>query len=158
LGRQSGNTRTRERLLGLRLGLLADTALDGTRPLLTRAVSQVGEGDLDRGVALLRRTATMLMTEDLAVAADHEKYAVEVAARANRPGGALDQGLKRDLVLATSTLDAETVMTMVEPTVAERYEAVDIEALGSLGDDLTAAYLVDVHQTRPPFLERGVRG
>jgi EmrB/QacA subfamily drug resistance transporter len=150
LGRQSGNTRTRERLLGLRLGLLADTALDGTRPLLTRAVSQVGEGDLGRGVALLRRTATMLMTEDLAVAAEREKYAVEVAARANQPGGVLDQDLKRELVLATASLDAERVMTMLEPTVAERYEAVDIEALSSLGEDLSAAYLVDVHQSRQP--------
>jgi EmrB/QacA subfamily drug resistance transporter len=148
LGRHESNTRTRERLLGLRLGLLADTALDGTRPLLARAVAQVGNGSLEEGVALLRRTATMLMTEDPAVAADREQYAAEVAARANQPGGALDQDLKRELALAAAELDAETVMTMLEPTVADRYEAVDIDALGSLGDDLTAAYLVDVHQTR----------
>jgi EmrB/QacA subfamily drug resistance transporter len=148
LGRHESNTRTRERLLGLRLGLLADTALDGTRPLLTRAVAQVGNGSLEEGAALLRRTATMLMTEDPAVAADREQYAAEVAARANQPGGALDQDLKRELALAAAELDAETVMTMLEPTVADRYEAVDIDALGSLGDDLTAAYLVDVHQTR----------
>jgi hypothetical protein len=92
----------------------------------------------------------MLMTEDLAVAAEREKYAVEVAARANQPGGVLDQDLKRELVLATASLDAERVMTMLEPTVAERYEAVDIEVLSSLGEDLSAAYLVDVHQSRQP--------
>jgi hypothetical protein len=148
LGREDGNTRTHERLLGLRLGLLADTAIRGDRPLLTKAVTQVGEGDLERGVKLLRLTAKMLTTDDLAVAADRERYAVEVACRAKQPGGALDQQLKRELALAVTERDAHTVMTTVEPTVAERHEAVDIDALKALGDDLTAAYLVDRYRIR----------
>ena len=40
-------------------------------------------------------------------------------------------------------------MTTLEPTVAERYEAVDIGLLERVGDDLTAAYLVDALRTRP---------
>ena len=44
LGREAGNTRTNERLLGLRLGLLADSALRGDRPLLTRAVTAARRG------------------------------------------------------------------------------------------------------------------
>lgn len=148
LGRDKEHTRTHERLLGLRLGLLADTARTGDRPLLTRAVSQLGDGDLDRGVALLQRTARMLTTEDLAEAAEDERYAVEVAARGRRPGGALDQDLKRELATAVADRDARTVMTTVEPTVAERHEAIDIGVLESVGDELTAALLVDVQQSR----------
>ena len=44
--------------------------------------------------------------------------------------------------------DARTVMTTVEPTVAERHEAVDIRLLSAVGDDLTAAYLVDRQNAR----------
>ena len=39
-------------------------------------------------------------------------------------------------------------MTTVEPTVAERHEAVDIRLLSAVGDDLTAAYLVDRQNAR----------
>jgi hypothetical protein len=148
LGRGAGNTRTHERLLGLRLGLLADSALRGDRPLLSRAVIRLGEGDLDAGAALLHRTARMLTTEDPSVAADTERFAVEVAARAKAPGGVLDDWLKRELATAIAERDAHEVMTTLEPTVAERYEAVDVRMLERVGDDLTAAYLVDRRQAR----------
>ncbi|WP_442290507.1 MDR family MFS transporter [Terrabacter sp. 2RAF25] len=148
LGREAGNTRTHERLLGLRLGLLADSALRGDRPLLMRAVTRLGDGDLDAGAALLHRTARMLTTEDAALAADTERFAVEVAARAKQPGGILDEALKRELATAVAERDAATVMTTVEPTVAERHEAVDIRLLSSVGDDLGAAYLVDRQNAR----------
>jgi hypothetical protein len=148
LGRDKGHTRTNERLLGLRLGMLADAAVTGDRPLLSRAVTQLGDGDLDRGVALLQRTARMLTAEDLAEVAESERYALEVAARGRRPGGALDQDLKRELATAIADRDAQTVMTTVEPTVAQRHEAIDIEVLSAVGDDLTAAFLVDVQQSR----------
>jgi hypothetical protein len=147
LGRDAGNTRTNERLLGLRLGLLADAALSGDRPLLSRAVADVGQGDLERGAALLQRTSRMLTTEDNAVAADTERYAVEVAELARR-SGPLTQELKRELATAVAERDARTVMTTIEPTVAERYEAVDIDMLERVGDDLTAAYLVDALRAR----------
>ena len=39
-------------------------------------------------------------------------------------------------------------MTTVEPTVAERHEAIDIRLLSRVGDDLTAAYLVDRQNAR----------
>lgn len=148
LGREAGNTRTHERLLGLRLGLLADSALRGDRPLLTRAVTRLGDGDLDAGAALLHRTARMLTTEDPALAAETERFAVEVAARARAEGGVLDEALKRELATAVAERDARTVLTTVEPTIAERHEAVDIRLLSSVGDDLTAAYLVDRQKAR----------
>ncbi|MEW1955647.1 MDR family MFS transporter [Terrabacter sp. NPDC080008] len=148
LGREAGNTRTHERLLGLRLGLLADSALRGDRPLLTRAVTRIGDGDLDAGAALLHRTARMLTTEDPALAAETERFAVEVAARARADGGVLDEALKRELATAVAERDSRTVLTTVEPTVAERHEAVDIRLLSSVGDDLGAAYLVDRQNAR----------
>ena len=148
LGRDGDKTRTHERLLGLRLGLLADAALRGDRPLLTRAVTEVGDGDLARGAALLHCTSRMLTTEDNSVAADTEPYAVEVAALAKRAGGVLTAGLRRELVTAVAERDATTVMTTVEPTVAERHQAVDLRMLEAVGDDLTGAYLVDAARTR----------
>ena len=148
LGRDGGHTRTGERLLGLRLGLLADAALRGDRPLLIRAVTQLGNGDLDEGAALLRRTSRMLTTEDFAIAADTERFAVEVAARAKRPNGILDDELRRELATAVAERDARTVMTTLEPTVAERHEAVDIALLGLVSDDLSAAHLVDRQNLR----------
>ena len=148
LGRGGRNNRTRERLLGLRLGMLADAALTGERPLLSQAVSQVGDGDLARGVELLRRTSRMLTTEDHAEAADTERFAVEVAALARRDGGVLNQALRRELAVAIAERDEREVMTTVEPTVAERHEGVDVQLLERVGDDLSAAFLVDSAQAR----------
>ena len=105
-------------------------------------MTRLGEGDLGAGAALLHRTSRMLTTEDAALAAETERFAVEVAARAKVPGGILDEALKRELATAVAERDARTVMTTVEPTVAERHEAVDIRLLSTVGDDLTAAYLV----------------
>ena len=150
LGREGGRTRTHERLLGLRLGLLADAALTGDRPLLARAVTQIGDGDLQRGVALLQHTSRMLTTEDLGEAAASEQYAVEVASRGRRSGGPLDQDLKRELATAIAERDAQTVMTTIEPTVAERHEGVDVAVLSAVGEDLTAAFLVDIQRSRQP--------
>ena len=92
----------------------------------------------------------MLTTEDLAEAAESERYALEVAARGRRPGGALDQDLRRELVTAIAERDARTVMTTVEPTVAERHEGIDISHLESVGDELSAAFLVDLQRSRQP--------
>ncbi len=125
LGRETGNSRTRERILGLRLGLLADTALRQDRPLLTQAVTDLGGGDLDRGAALLQRTSRMLTTEDNDVAAETEIFAVEVAALAKQSGGVLTQSLKRELATAVAERDEQTVMSTIEPTVADRHEAIN---------------------------------
>lgn len=148
LGRDGSHTRTGERLLGLRLGLLADAALRGDRPLLIRAVTRLGDGDLEEGAALLHRTSRMLTTEDLTLAAETERFAVEVAARARRGPGILDTDLRRELAVAVADRDEQTVMTTREPTVADRYECVDIVLLGHVSDDLSAAHLVDQQNLR----------
>ena len=57
LGRLSRNSRTHERMLGLRLSLLAGSARRSDRPFLQQAATTLGGGDLERGIALLERTA-----------------------------------------------------------------------------------------------------
>ena len=105
LGRDSGASRTRERLLGLQLSLLCDQAVLPNRPLLRQAVTDIGDGDFDRGMALLSRTAVMMTTEDFDVAARSERYAVEVAARGRQRGGALSPPLRTELATAAACLD-----------------------------------------------------
>lgn len=148
LGRDSGASRTRERLLGLQLSLLCDQAVRDDRPLLRRAVADVGEGDFDRGLALLSRTAVMLTTEDHAVAARTERYAVEVGRRGARRGGALTPDLRLELASAAARLETEDVTTREEPSVAQRHEAVDVASLNAVGSDITAALLVDLRRAR----------
>ncbi len=141
--------RTRERLLGIQLGLLADQARPD-RPLLCRAVTEVGEGDFGRGLELLRRTAQMLTTEDEQVAADAERFAVAVGALAGRHGGLLSRGLRADVAVAAALArrDSEAVLQGPEPTVAEKYEAVDVSRLQLAGNELTSALLVDLVGSR----------
>ncbi len=148
LGRDSEHVRTHERIIGLQLGLLARSATRADRPLLAKAVTDLGDGDLDRGVALLERTARMLATEDDAAAADAEKFAAEVAAKGERPGGVLSDDLRKELATLAANADRDSVLGGVEPAVTQRYESVDITTLAQVGSDLAAALLVDVEQSR----------
>lgn len=148
LGRDSEHVRTQERIIGLQLGLLARSATRPDRPLLAKAVTDLGDGDLDRGVALLERTARMLATEDDAAAAAAEKFAAEVAAKGERAGGVLSAELRQDLAALAANADRDTVLRSVEPAVTQRYESVDISTLSQVGSDLASAMLVDIEQSR----------
>nr|WP_284305967.1 MDR family MFS transporter [Mobilicoccus caccae] len=147
LGRGSGPTRTKERLLGLRLQTLATRASSEEYALLRRAVTDLGEGDLERGIALLERTARMLLTEDEHVAAEAERYACEVAKIGSRHGGVLSPELRSVLVAEAATI-GEAALQGQEPTVADRYESVDVGELVHVGNDLGAALMVDLHRSR----------
>ncbi|WP_226343754.1 MDR family MFS transporter [Agilicoccus flavus] len=149
LGRAGDSSRTEERLLGLQLSLLCDQAVRPDRPLLRRAVTGVGGGDFDRGLALLSRTAVMLTTEDHAVAARSEKYAVEVADAGRRSGGALDPALRLELATAAAAVEESVVLSVVEPTVTDRYAAVDLAGVRSVSADVTSALLVDLRGHGP---------
>lgn len=144
LGRGGGATRTGERLLGLQLELLAQQAFRADRPLLRQAVTDLGEGDFDRGVALLSRTAVMLTTEKPDVAAHSERYALEVASRSDRRGGVLSEELRRRLAARAADVDEEVVLAGAEPTVQERFEGLDMRKLRATTNDLTGALLVDL--------------
>lgn len=148
LGSGSGATRTKERLLGLQLAILAEQAARGRHPHLMQAVQELGDGDPGRGIALLERTSLMLTTEDHEVAAGAEKYAAEVAAAGARAGGVLSPELQRTLAAAAADLDDRHVLSTVEPLVTERHAAVGLDHLSAVGSDLTAALLVDLTRRR----------
>lgn len=147
LGRGSGATRTKERILGLELQILAERATTGDHPLLRQGVTDLGSGDLSRGVALLERTAHMLLTEDEHAAAKAEQYASEVARMGTRPGGVLSPEL-RSILVAEAAEIGQAALRGEEPTVQARYESVDVTELVRVGNDLSSALMVDLGRHR----------
>lgn len=77
------HARSRERMMGAHLILLADQVGAGN-PILRDAVTEFGEGDLERGLQLLRSAGTMLMAEDPETIDAHEAFAVELSKRGLR--------------------------------------------------------------------------
>lgn len=140
--------RTRERLLGIQLAIVAESAARADRPLLTRAVAELGSGDLSRGLTLLHCTAEMLSSEDPDVAASTEKYACALAKRISDAGDTMSDDLRRQIAFAASTAPRQVVAEEIEATVADRHEGVDVGKLRLAASDLMAALLVDLATER----------
>jgi hypothetical protein len=137
--------RTRERVLGIELGVLARQACRNDRPLFRRAVLELGAGDLDRGRVLLARASRMLTSDDPREAAEAERYAVELGRAAAAPGGVLSEELRQELaVRAAAARPAQDVLSIIEPTVAQRHEAVDLAQLRQAASELSAVLLVEL--------------
>lgn len=81
--------RTRELVLALQLDLLVRESRREDRGLLRRAVTEIGDGALSHGQAVLERSAAMLSSDDPEQVAEAEKYACSLANRAARKGGVL---------------------------------------------------------------------
>lgn len=138
------SSREQERALGVQFQMLARAASSADYPLLTRAVTDLGNGDFHEGLQLLRRTSRMLRATDSADMEQNEKYAAEVSARASKDGTFLSQKLREDFVLAASLSRPDAAAaTEEEPTVAESYERVNVAKLREVSSDLTAMLLVD---------------
>ena len=147
----SGNgsgARTRERLLGIQLAIVAESAARGDRPLLTRAVTELGSGDLSRGLTLLHCTAEMLTSDDPDVAASTERYACALADRVRSGGDTMSEDLRRQIAVAAATAPRGVVLDSIERSVADRHEGVDIGKLKHAANDLMAALLVDLATDR----------
>ena len=140
--------RTRERLLGIQLAIVAESAARGDRPLLTRAVTELGSGDLSRGLTLLHCTAEMLTSDDPDVAASTERYACALADRVRSGGDTLSEDLRRQIAVAAATAPRGVVLDSIERSVADRHEGVDIGKLKHAANDLMAALLVDLATDR----------
>lgn len=136
--------RTRERLLGLELAIVAESAARADRPLLTRAVTELGSGDLSRGLTLLHCTAEMLTSDDPELVAAVEKYACELAERISVTGVSMSEELRRRIALAAAQTPRRAVLEEIEQPVAERHEAVDIAKLRSAANELMAALIADI--------------
>ncbi len=141
--------RTRERILGIQFSVLTNEAARDDRPLLRRAVAEVGSGDFERGLQLLNRTAALLVDEEQQAVTESEKYAVEIARLAGRKEGLLSRELRADLAVAAASVEPDQVLAGPEITVAERHQAVDISRLTSAGSELASALLVDILTARP---------
>ncbi|MEL4358262.1 MULTISPECIES: MDR family MFS transporter [unclassified Luteococcus] len=156
LGRLGGRTRSGERLLGLQLDLLARQAEREDRPLLRQAIADLGKGNYHDGAWILAQTAQMLTSEDANQVAELEKYGAEVAHLAGRKGGVLGAQLRQDLAVRVAEVteaSREQVLSGAEPTVADRFEAVDINKLRQASHDLTNAFLVDLYDHPTPVVE-----
>ncbi len=150
--------RTRERVLGLQLAMLAGQAGRDDRPLLTRAVTELGDGDVERGRCVLERAAIMLTSDDEQQAAAAERYAVELGRRAGLEGGLLSDALRQDLAVAVAERTPDEVLTAIEPTVAERHAAVDLSRVRQAASELATALLVDIGHPAPAGAAASRRG
>ena len=140
--------RTRERLLGIQLAIVAESAARGDRPLLTRAVTELGSGDVGRGLTLLHCTAEMLTSDDPDVAASTERFACALADRVSAGGDTMSEDLRRQIAVAAAMAPSPVVLDDIERTVADRHEGVDIGKLRHAANDLMAALLVDLASDR----------
>ncbi|MDO5676927.1 MAG: DHA2 family efflux MFS transporter permease subunit [Propionibacteriaceae bacterium] len=75
--------RSKERIMGAHLILLAEQVRDDN-PILRDAVAEFGNGDLARGLEILRSTGAMLLSEDPAEIDAHEAFAVELSKRGRK--------------------------------------------------------------------------
>lgn len=119
LSPEDAHARSRERIMGAHLVLLAEQVTDAN-PILRDAVSEFGNGDLERGLQILRSTGTMLLAEDSAVIDEHEAFAVELSKR----------GLRRHMLSEAMTERLDAVATLVAehpsgPPTRPRIDTVD---------------------------------
>lgn len=139
--------REQERQLGVEFELLERTARRADYPLLERAVTELGKGDFERGLSLLRHTATMLKSINYAEAANEEKYAAEISQLAKRRGGAFSRELLDDYIAAAAFKrpdEPEPEFPDDNITVAERSERVDVGKLREVRAQLGAMLLIDL--------------
>lgn len=92
-----------EQMMAAHLILLIEQVKRGENEMLRAAVTEYGEGDLQRGLQLLRSTSTMLLAEDPAVIDEHEEFAVELS----------DRGQKREMLSADITDELNRIAAQV---------------------------------------------
>jgi len=96
---------------------------------------------------MLHRAALMLTSDDEEEAARAEPFAVELCRRAAASGGLLSPELRQDLAVQAAERSREEVLSMIEPTAAERHTAVDIAQVRQAAGELATALLVDLAPT-----------
>lgn len=95
--------RSTERMMAAHLILLIEQVKRGENEMLRAAVAEYGDGDLQRGLQLLRSTSTMLLAEDPAVIDEHEEFAVELS----------DRGQKREMLSRDITDELNRIAAQV---------------------------------------------
>lgn len=141
------HSRHKERIMGAHLVLLAEQATD-TNPLLRDAIAEFGEGDLDRGLQLLRSTGTMLLSEDPAVIDEHEAFAVEFSNRGKKRRMLSDDITERLNEIALRVAERPT-QTPTKPRI-DSVEGVDGSAMRRALMMLDSALVADIASRRWP--------
>lgn len=139
-----GGERTRERIVAARLQLIGAESHDESRTLLRRAITELGDGDLEVGQALLRHTSAMLGSDDPETAAKQEKFAAVVAGAAAAPGGILSEGVRQELAVRAAAKSREEVLSAFEPAVTANIEAVRVTDLADAANDLSTVLVLDL--------------
>ncbi len=139
--------RSRERLMGAHLMLLADQVGDAN-PILRDAVTEFGEGDLLRGLQLLRSTGTMLLAEDPATIDAHEEFAVELSKRGQKRAMLSDELTER-LYRVSSLVASELAGAPVKPHT-KSVDGVDGAGLERVVWMLDGAMVADLATQRWP--------
>lgn len=139
-----GGERTRERIVAARLQLIEAESHDESRTLLRRAITELGDGDLEVGQALLRHTSAMLGSDDPETAAKKEKFAAVVASAAAAPGGILSEGVRQELAVRAAAKSREEVLSAFEPAVTANIEAVRVTDLADAANDLSTVLVLDL--------------
>ncbi len=139
-----GGERTRERIVAARLQLIEAESHDESRTLLRRAITELGDGDLEVGQALLRHTSAMLGSDDPETAAKQEKFAAVVASAAAAPGGILSEGVRQELAVRAAAKSREEVLSAFEPAVTANIEAVRVTDLADAANDLSTVLVLDL--------------
>ncbi len=147
---ENEGARTRERILALQMDLLVRESRRDDRGLLRRAVTEIGDGDLRHGQAILERTAQMLSSDDLEQVAEAEKYACSLANRAARKGGVLSDDIRKDIAVKVAEgRDRQEVLAGHEKAITDNFEAVDFTQLRGAANDLATVLMLDleIHAT-----------
>lgn len=139
-----GGERTRERIVAARLQLIEAESHDESRTLLRRAITELGDGDLETGQALLRHTSAMLGSDDPETAAKQEQFAAVVASAAAAPGGILSEGVRQELAVRAAAKCREEVLSAFEPAVTANIEAVRVTDLADAANDLSTVLVLDL--------------
>lgn len=139
-----GGERTRERIVAARLQLIEAESHDESRTLLRRAITELGDGDLEVGQALLRHTSAMLSSDDPEAAAKQERFAAVVASAAAAPGGILSDGVRQELAVRAAAKSREEVLSAFEPAVTANIEAVRVTDLADAANDLSTVLVLDL--------------
>lgn len=116
LSPEEAHERNRERIIGAHLILLAEQAND-TNPILRDSVAEYGNGDLERGIQILRSTGMMLLSEDPAVIDEHEAFAVELSKRGQQRWMLSDNITQRLNAVAAHVSAHQTVTSPTKPRI-----------------------------------------
>lgn len=140
------HARSKERMMGAHLILLAEQAGREGNDILRAAAAEFGNGDLERGLQLMRSTGAMLLAEDPAVIDEHEPFAVELSERGKRKAMLSDELTAR--LYEVSNRVAERPTGHPTKPHLQTVEGIDNDALGRALWMLDTALIADVASRR----------